>query len=160
MPQLFNGVHIRTFWWCSPPVDTIVFEKFPCSRCMFRVVLHEPVTTRIISLQTWEQCILEDLDVKTCIHPPFKIADVCWAIPADSSPNVDLHWVFGLGLQTGWLTCFTATESLVWLQLNSCLISPNNIMKIVVKVQLSPLQMFLLVYLSNKLTIGWSSKSE
>ena len=88
MPQLFSGVRTRTFWWCSPPVDTIVFEKFPCSRCMFRVILHEPVTTRIISLQTWEQCILEDLDVKTHIHPPFKNADVCLAIPANSSPNM------------------------------------------------------------------------
>ena len=107
------------------------------------------MATRMVSLYAWEECILEELDVKTRIHSSLKYADVCWAIPTDTSPNVDFHWVFGSGFQTGWLASFTAAVSLVRLQLNSCFIGPNNIMKIVVKVQLSSFQTLLLVCFLN-----------
>lgn len=62
------------------------------------VVLHEPVATSMVSLQVWEQCILEDLDVKHGIHPSRKYANIRWVIPADSRPNVNLFLVFGAGL--------------------------------------------------------------
>ena len=43
MPQVFNGIEVRWFRWCAPPIDaSLCIEGLSCTRCMlWIVVLHK-----------------------------------------------------------------------------------------------------------------------
>ena len=122
---------------------------------MFWIVVHHQVMWFI-----WKEVIdagdegwIQDVCGEESLHDPFKDADLALSLLADASPNMYFDWMLGLGLRLWALSLLSTAESTVILQLQSTLISPQNILKVVVPILVSPLQPLLLIGISNQLAV-------
>ena len=146
MPHIFNRVCIGWLWWRTPPVDLSVSKETLCSSgCVFWiVVLHKPVVLRIDCLYKRYQVFIQYLTVEFCIHYSFKYAGIDSSVPANTSPDMYFHWVFGAGFITRFLTFLPAPKATLCFHLNGGFISPNNIVKVRAQIVLCPLKSFCL----------------
>ena len=97
MPQIFYWIEVWRLGGCLPPVDPLVFQVLLCMlRRMFGVVvLHEPVASREVFVQKWDQRLVKNLGIQWCVHFAFKDANFSWAFLANTCPNVNFWWMLG-----------------------------------------------------------------
>ena len=75
-----------------------------------------------------------------------------------SSPNMYFDWMLRLGLRLWALSLFSTAESSMILQLYNTLVSPQNILKIIIPILVSPLQPLLLIGVSDQLAVCTTTK--
>lgn len=86
----------------------------------------------------WDQGGLKDVCEEIPVHDPIKNANFALSLFADTCPHMYFDRVLGLGLRLWSLSLFTAAEPPVVLELDSALVSPQNVIKIIMAVPLSP----------------------
>ena len=59
------------------------------------VVLYEPVASREVFVQKWDQRLVKNLGIQWCVHFAFKDANFSWAFLANTCPNVNFRWMLG-----------------------------------------------------------------
>ena len=95
VPHIFHWVQVRRFWSCLPPIYALLFKKRCCQpRSMLRViVLHEPVTLRILLGYEWQQGSTQYFNIQYGIHCPIKDTNLRGATNTDASPDMNFLWM-------------------------------------------------------------------
>ena len=96
MPEILYWVQIRQLCWSFPLIDSLFSkELLSIMRSVLRIiVLHEPIMGGILCFNEGDQCFVQDFCKQEPIHCPLEHADASPAFLANSSPNVNLYWMF------------------------------------------------------------------
>ena len=135
-------ITIGRLGWSAPPIDASPGIEILCSpRGVLRIiVLHKAmcVWRRKLLLQEWNQSQFKNFNEQRSSHDTFKYTDSCSSLLADSTPNMHLDGMFWSRLRTRLFSILSITETSVIFKLNSSFVTPNNIIKTVMKVSLCP----------------------
>ena len=118
------------------------------------VILNYAMTIRVASLDEWQKELVQNGYKQRGIHLSLENAQLGATTAADPSPNMDLHWMLGLGLVARLLPPLIVACPAVCLYLNCALISVDYIIKIHVLVLLCPFKSFHFIRILYHLTVA------
>ena len=154
-PQQFSG----RFCWGSPPINSMKFEKplYILTGMFWVVVLLKTVSIRKTSFCEWHQTSFNNLAEPDCIHDTIEHYYPCSSPLRNTAPNMHLSRVLWSLLQHPTFFFLAKAQPSMMVQLDSALISKDNILKlfIIIQLLLAPVLSLQFIWISNQLTVVW-----